>query len=146
MLERLFLVFLAVVCHCGCTSLGFNGTTPIHELHVALRIVRPYLSHKHKPSVQAHSAQALRKLPNAMDLPLALVSCQLCLGCVSCFLLVVLLLGKHVPYKHIKTPFLHIEDKSCTILCPTRHSGAQHSEASWALCCLPPHLLLPVVV
>lgn len=72
MLERLFLVFLTVVCHCGCTSLGFNGTTPIHDLHVALCVVRPYLSRKHKPSVQAHSAQALRKLPNAMDLPLAL--------------------------------------------------------------------------
>lgn len=145
MLERLFLVFLAVVCHCGCTSLGFNGTTPIHDLHVALCVVRPYLSRKHKPSVQAHSAQALRKLPNAMDLPLALshVDCVWGEFPASCLLFCY---WGNVPYKRVKTPFLHIEDKSCTILCPTRHSGAQHSEASWGLCCLPPHQLLPVVV
>lgn len=145
MLERLFLEFLAVVCHRGCTSLGFNGTTPIHDLHVALCVVRLYLSRKYKPAVQAHSAQALRKLPKRNELATCAVSSRLRLVCVSCCLLVVLLLGKRVPYQ--RTPFLHIEDKSCTILSrPTRDSGAQHSETSWGLSCLPPHLLLPVLV
>lgn len=76
------------MCHRGCTSLGFNGTTPIHDLHVALCIVRPYLSRKYKPAVQAHSAQALRKLPNAMNLPLALshLDCVWCVFHAACLL------------------------------------------------------------